>query len=400
MSNNILTPQEVTREALALFLNSNWFVKNISRTYEGRFGRDGAKIGTTLEIRKPNDYIIRSGPTFTPQDTVEQFTTLTVSTQKGVDIAFSSAERALSIQDYRERFLRPAMNNLAGAVAADIMASAEGSSNLVHNVDGSNNTIAPTFDTWLAAGAVLDQFGVPRGNRSRLAVLDPQTQRRTVNSFSGFFNNQGAVGRQYMSGEMDNAAGITFNMDQTVIKHTTGTFTAGTVNGGSQTGSTLTTNAITGTLKAGDVISIAGVNSVNRTTKQDNGTLAQFVVTADVANGATSIPIYPAITLGTANFGTVTASPANSAAITLQTKASEVYRMNLVFDPRAFAAAFVDLPQPNGVHECYTATFGGVTMRLLTDYIMTSDQLGTRLDILYGKSLLRPEWVVRVPDAL
>jgi hypothetical protein len=119
------------------------------------------------------------------------------------------------------------------------------------------------FDTWLAAGAVLDQFGVPRGNRSRLAVLDPQTQRRTVNSFSGFFNNQSQVGKQYLSGEMDNAAGITFNMDQTVLKHTTGTFSAGTVNGGSQTGSTLTVNAITGTLKAGDVISIAGVNSVN-----------------------------------------------------------------------------------------------------------------------------------------
>jgi hypothetical protein len=400
MSNAILTPQEVTREALALFLNSNWFLKNISRTYEGRFGRDGAKIGTTLEIRKPNDYIIRSGPTFTPQDTVEQFTTLVVNTQKGVDISFSSSERALSIQDYRERFLRPAMNNLAGSVAADIMTTAEGASNLVHNVDGSNNTIAPTFDTWLAAGAVLDQFGVPRGNRSRLGVLDPQTQRRTVNSFSGFFNHQGEVGRQYMSGEMDNAAGITFNMDQSVIKHTTGTFTAGTVNGGSQTGTTLTVNAITGTLKAGDIITIAGVNSVNRTTKQDNGTLAQFVVTADAANGATSLSIYPAITLGTANFGTVTASPANSAAITLQTKASEVYRMNLVFDARAFGAAFVDLPQPNGVHECYTASFGGVTMRLLTDYIMSSDQLGTRLDVLYGKTLLRPEWVVRVPDAL
>jgi hypothetical protein len=400
VANSILTPQEVTREALALFLNSNWFLKNISRTYEGRFGRDGAKIGTTLEIRKPNDYIIRSGPTFTPQDTVEQFTTLVVNTQKGVDISFSSSERALSIQDYRERFLRPAMNNLAGNVAADIMTTAEGASNLVHNVDGSNNTIAPTFDTWLAAGAVLDQFGVPRGNRSRLGVLDPQTQRRTVNSFSGFFNHQGEVGRQYMSGEMDNAAGITFNMDQSVIKHTTGTFTAGTVNGGSQTGTTLTVNAITGTLKAGDIITIAGVNSVNRTTKQDNGTLAQFVVTADAANGATSLSIYPAITLGTANFGTVTASPANSAAITLQTKASEVYRMNLVFDARAFGAAFVDLPQPNGVHECYTASFGGVTMRLLTDYIMSSDQLGTRLDVLYGKTLLRPEWVVRVPDAL
>jgi hypothetical protein len=400
VANALLTPQQVTREALALFLNSNWFLKRINRQYDSQFGRDGAKIGATLQIRKPNDYIVRSGPTFTPQDTVEQYTSLTISTQKGVDISFSSAERALSLQDYRERILRPAMNNLAANVASDIMSVAEGVPNLVHAVDGSNNTIAPTFDTWLAAGALMDQFGVPRGDGMRFVVLDPQTQRRTVNSFSGFFNHQGAVGQQYKTGEMDNASGFTYNMDQTVIKHTTGTFTAGTVNGANQTGSTLTVNAITGTLKAGDVITIAGVNSVNRSTKQDNGTLAQFAVTADVANGATSIPIYPPLTAGTVAYGTVAALAANSAAITLATKASEVYRMNLAFDPRAFTFASVDLVQPNGVHECYSASFGGVSMRLLTDYIMNSDQLGTRLDILYGKALVRPEWAVRVPDVL
>jgi P22 coat protein - gene protein 5 len=399
VANSLLTPQQITRKALALFLNNNWLLRNVNRQYDSRFAQEGAKIGGTLNIRLPNDYTVTSGPTFTPQDTVERNTSLTISSQKHVDVSFSSADLALSMDDFSERILEPAMNVLAGSVAADLMTAVEGVPNLVHNVDGSNNTIAPTFDTWLAAGAILDQFGVPRG-RTRKGILDPQTQRRTVNSFSGFFNKQSAVGDQYTTGEMDTAAGIGMNMDQTVIQHTTGTFTAGTVNGANQTGTTLTVNAITGTLKAGDVITIAGVNSINRTTKASNGTLAQFVVTADAANAATSISIYPAITLSTVAFGTVTASPANGAAITLATKASEVYRKNIVFDPRALTLATADLVQPKGVDMCYRAQFGGVSMRMLRDYILSSDQLGTRIDILYGYKLVRPEWAVAVADAL
>ena len=115
---------------------------------------------------------------------------LTVSSQKGVDVSFSSAERALSIQDYKERILKPAMNNLAGAVQVDVMSMTEQVPSLVSNLDGSGNIIAPVFDTFLAAGAVLDQFAVPRGEDARQCILDPQTQRRTVNSFAGFFNNQ------------------------------------------------------------------------------------------------------------------------------------------------------------------------------------------------------------------
>lgn len=401
MANTLLTPQQVTREALALFLNSGSFLKKINRRYEDYFGKDGGKIGATLQIRKPNDYVVRSGPTFTPQNTNEQFTSLTISSQKGVDIAFSSAERALSIQDYRERFLRPAMNNLAAAVQVDAISMLDQVPNLVHNVDGSNNTISPTFDTFLAAGATLDEMNVPRGEGARWAVLDPQTQRRTVSSFSGFFNQQAALGRQYTTGELETAAGASFSMDQTIPKHYTAAYgTLGTVNGAGQTGTSLTVSALNGPLNAGDIITLAGVNSVNRTTKQDRGALAQFVVTAAVAAGATSIPIYPAITVAPAAFATVTASPANGAAIAGVTNASEIYRKNVVFDPRAFTIAFVDLVQPNGVHECSTATMGGVTMRLLTDYIMNSDQLGTRLDVLYGYTAVRPEWACIVADKI
>jgi hypothetical protein len=159
-------------------------------------------------------------------------------------------------------------------------------------------------------------------------------------------------------------------------------------------------SALNGPLKKGDVISFAGVNSVNRVTKQDNGVLAQFTVTADCATSATSIPIYPAMTPGNVPFATVTASPANSAAITVVTKASVVYRKNFAFLPEAATMVTADLELPKGVHEAHREAQDGVSMRMVTAYNVSTDQFITRLDVLYGYLWVRPEWACVVPDVL
>lgn len=399
MANSLLTINSITRKALALFRNSNAFLQAVDRQYDDQFAQTGAKIGSTLRIRLPNDYTVRTGPTASPQDTVEQNVTLTLATQKGIDISFSSADRALSLDDFGTRVLAPMVNNLAGAVASDIMSGAESIPNLIHNVDGSGNTISPTFTTWATANGVLNAIGAPMGQRQ--VVVDPISEARTVSSFSGLFNSQEKVGRQYTTGRMgNNVLGFDWSMDQSVIQHTTGTFSAGSVSGAGQTGTTLTTGAITGTLTKGDVITIAGVYAVNRVTKASTGQLAQFVVTANVASGATSIPIYPAITPGAVAYQTVSASPANSAAITLATKASEVYRKNFVFVPQALTIATADLELPKGVHEAARENYDGISMRMVSAYNITTDQFLTRLDILYGYSWIRPEWAVVVADSL
>ncbi|MNZ34170.1 P22 coat protein [compost metagenome] len=398
-TNSLLTINMITREALRLFVNSNAFLKNIDRQYDDQFAKVGAKIGDTLRIRLPNDYTVRNGKTASIQNTTEQSRSLTVSTQQGVDIAFSSAERALSLDDYSERVLKPAMNNLAGAVAMNIMANADNGSNLVFKDGGAGVIATPDATTWLLAGAKLDMMSSPRGDRK--IMLDPLTQARTVSSLSGLFNPQRKIGDQYETGEMSrDTLGFDWFMDQTVIKHTNGTFTAGAVGAAGQTGTTLATGAITGTLKKGDIITITGVNSVNRVTKQSNGELAQFVVTADVSSGATSIPIYPAIVAAPAAYATVTASPAAGAPIALVTPAGATYRKNIAYNPMAFTLATADLELPRGVHEAARATYDGISMRAVTAYDVKEDDFITRLDILYGSATLRPEWVVCVPDTL
>ena len=402
MANALLTPSMITREALRIFKNSNLFLRNIDTQYDDQFARNGAKIGDTLRIRLPNEYTVRTGKVAVPQDTVERSTPLTVSTQQGVDVAFSSAERALSLDDYSNRILLPAMNTLAGAIAVNVMQSVETASNLTfngRNADGSGTIASPLAATWLDAGAMLDNVAAPRVNRK--IILDPRSQARTVNDLRGLFNNQQKIGEQYRTGEMaTDTLGFDWGMDQTVIKHTNGTYSAGTVAGAGQTGSTLTTSAITGTFNKGDVITVAGVFGVNPVTKQSTGELKQFVVTANVASGATQIPIYPGITVGNVAYGTVTASPANGAAITLVGGAGVTFRKNIAMDPMAITMATADLELPKGVHEAYRESYDGVSLRFITGYDVTNDNFISRFDVLYGWAAVRPEWVVGVADIL
>jgi hypothetical protein len=144
-------------------------------------------------------------------------------------------------------------------------------------------------------------------------------------------------------------------------------------------------------------------------TKANNGTLAQFVVTAPVLAGATTIPIYPPITPPATNpspppptlpvpFQTVTASPAAGANIVFATPASSVFRQNFAYYSEAVTLATAELELPRGVHEAARETYDGISLRMVTDYAVMSDQFITRLDILFGSLLVRPEWVVKVAD--
>ena len=405
MANSLLTIDMVTREAVRLFRNSNWFLRTIGRQFDEEFGRAGAKIGSQLRIRLPNDYTLRTGPTAVPQSTNEQNTVLVLATQMGVDVSFSSAERALSLDDYSQRILAPAVNVLAGGVAVQIMGGMNQAANFVQNTDSSGNMITPSAGTWLAAGAALDKNGAPRNDR--FIVMDPLTQARTVTSLMGLFNPQVKISDQYIRGTMSvDTLGFDWGMDQTTQMHVTGAYGAPpTVAGANQTGAVLTVTALAGPLNAGDVLTIAGVNSVNRVTKANNGTLAQFVVTAPVLAGATTIPIYPPITPPTPGtpptpvpFQTVMNSPANGAAITFTTPASESYRGNFAYYAEAVTLATAELELPRGVHEAARETYDGISLRMITDYAVLSDQFITRLDILFGSLLIRPEWVVTVAD--
>lgn len=406
MANDILTTNEITREAVMLFRNSNAFIQAMDRQYDDQFGIDGAKIGDTLRIRLPNDYTVADGPALQVQDTNEQSTTIAVATQRHVDVAFTSAQRKLKLEDFSTRILAPMMNDLAGNVASTIMAGSEGGiSNFVSNIDGGSNIIAPVALTWLTAGALLDNNSAEGARRQ--IVMSQFTQAKTVDSLKGLFNPTVQIGEQYRTGMVSkNTLGfMNWWMDQSVINHTTGAYGAGTtVNGANQTGQSIVVAATPGTYKKGDIVTFAGVYAANRIMKIDTGVLAQFVITADVAIGDTVLPIYPAIVPpvggNPVQYQTVMQSPANGAAVTVVSKASEKYRKNIAFAPQAVTMVTADLEMPKGVHEVAREVYDRISMRFLTDYVTLTDQFASRLDVLFGWLWVRPEWAVVVADSL
>jgi len=413
--NTFLTIDMITKEAVRLFKNSNMFIMNMDTQYDKMFAIDGAKIGDTLRIRLPSDFIVTDGPAMQLQDNNQQFTTLTVSSQKNVATPYTTAERTMSIDDFSELTLAPMINALAGKVALDVMTGSEGGvCNFVSNVDAGGNIISPVSDQFLDANAILDDQSAD--DMDRRMVNSPKTDARTTTSLQGLLNPTPEISEQFRTGKMKSGLGYArWFRDQTVITHTSGLYAAGaiTISGGGQTtgtgGGNLVTSAMPGgsTLRKGDIITIAGVNGVNRVTKQSQGTLRQFVITADVAAGATAIPVYPGVIgpvgglAGGADqqYQTVDALPLNGAAVNMVSKSGEVYRKSLAYTQKAVTMATADLVLPRkAIEEGARANYNGIAMRIITDYLPNSDQLATRVDVLFGKKYIRPEWLCVVAD--
>ncbi len=395
----------ITRESIRLWKNSNAFIQNVDMQYDSSFAVGGAKIGDSLRIRLPNDFTVATGPALQVQNTAEQSTTLVLAIQKHVDVSFSTQERTMQLDDYSKRILAPMVNNLAGAVAVDIMSGSEGGiCNFVANQDVNSLVLSPIASTYLNAGATLDLNSSPVANRK--IVNSPRTEARVVSALSGLLNPAPAISRQYVTGRMYDALGFVWMKDQTAITHTNGTAAqaGNTMNGANQTGLSLTVTATTGTFNIGDIITIAGVYAVNRITKLTTGELRQFAITANVPAGSTSIPIYPALVPPVngqqVQYQTVTASPASNAQInpTNTLAASTVYRKNFAYAPEAVTLATADLVIPKNVIEGAREQFDGVSMRMITDYFIGTDQEITRLDVLYGYLWIRPEWACVVAD--
>lgn len=418
MANNIITPSMVTRYAIKMFTNTNYFIQNVPRQFQDQFGIEGARIGAQLRIRIPNQYTPTDGPGLSVQDTTEQQFILTVATQRHIDVAFTSAETTLDIDDYMERIVLPRINALAANVAVQIMANtAPGIRNIVANVDANNNILGVNDTPFAIARAILEENSAPAFGEMgmRKVVLAPRSDTKVQQSLRGLLNPVDSISRQYNTGMMYEAVGWRFFEDQSVVSHTTGTLTTATVSGANQTGNTLTVNALGGTIIAGDVLTIAGVNAVNRLNYQSTGLAAQFVVTANAAANATSISIYPAIIPPASQvayaglpytpqqYQTVTASPANNAVITPFANAGVTYRQNIAYAPDAITMAVAPLwipPNEKGVIAAARHSFDDLSMRSLVVYEPTTDQPIDRVDILFGSALPRPEWGCSVADAI
>lgn len=413
MANNFVTNQVIAKESIRLYRNKNAMLLNVNRQYDDSFARTGAKIGQNIRVRLPLDYMLRTGPTAIVQNTVENVLNLTVASQVGVDISVSTVDRTMTIDRFSERYIKPAINTTVAGIAVDLMNGAEGGAcNWSANYDANGNIVSPDARTWLNAKASLENNSCPSTDYK--IMMSPNTQANTVSALSGLFNSQPTIAKQYDNGEMFHALGFDWMSDQTVLLHTTGAyantpaylpgsgFAATTVAGAAQAGTSVTVAALAGPMNIGDIICIQGVQAINRPTKQSTGRLRHFTLTQNVPAGATSLPIYPALIGVDANgfavqYQTVNASPANGAQVFCVSAPGSQYRKNLALTPEAITLVTVDLDLPPNV-DAAREVYDETSIRIVTQYNVMSDQEITRLDILFGKLWVKPEWLCVVPD--
>lgn len=404
-SNRFLTISQITYESAMTLKNKLQLGARVNREYSSEFARMGAKAGQTINIRKPPRYTIRRGATAQLQGIQEQYTTLTVA-QAGIDLPFSSFDFTLSMDNFRKRYLDQAIATIANDIDQQGMVLYKGIPWMI----GTPGVVPSSYLTYLQAGAILSEEAAPRGD-DRSLMLNPISMATIANANSVLFNPQGSISETFRSALLSQAGGWQWYEDQNVTAHTVGPL-GGTplVDGASQTGSSLLTkgwtSAAASRLKEGDVFTLDGVYAVNPQSRLSQGRLRRFVVTADVSStsgGAATLPIYPPITPPNADgtqtqFQTVTASPADSAALTVIGTANTISPQNIGFHRNALTLATVDMDVPRGAVEVERISDedSGISMRCIYGYDVSSDVSMIRLDVLYGWALIYPELCVRI----
>jgi hypothetical protein len=389
MSNTILTPTAVTREALRILHQKLNFVGSITRDYDDSFAKSGARIGDTLKIRLPNQYTVRSGATLSAQDTTESSVSLQIATQKGVDVNFTSAELSLSLDDFSKRILDPAMAVLAANIEADAMSMYKDVYQSVWN-GGSALTLAKV----LAGRKIMQDALTPLNDRT--ANLNTQDNVDLVDALKGLFNDTSSVAKQYREGYMGRTAGFDFVENTLWPAHSRGdaaSYVCNTSTGITSGTATITISGGSGTIKKGDVFTIVGVNKVHPESKADTGILQQFIATAD---STTSVACSPTPVTSGATQNIVINSAGASKTVTVLGTASTAVGTSVLYQEGAFGFATADLVMPQGVDFSAREVMDGISMRIVRQYDITNDKFPCRLDVLYGYKTLRPQLACRL----
>ncbi len=391
MSNTLSVIDMVTREFLRIAHEKLSFLGTIDRSYDSSYAKNGAKIGDTLRVRNPNQYVRRKGSRImNVQDQNEETQNITVATQDGVDMKFNSAELSLSIDELSRRYIEPAVSVLVSGIESDVLQAVTKD---IYNYTGTTTEIvgATDLDAVAQARAKLNRGLAPKDNRC--IQLDSVTMAGVVGGNRALFHDGKQLSTLFREGYLGRFAGTNFYENDRTYFHVSGSdHTSVTVNDSSiASGDTAITTA-GGTWSVGDTFTIADVYEVHPETKASYATLQQFVIVTQSTNDITFSPAY--ITTGAKQ--NVDALPVTSAVITVYAGNGVDYQSNLMYHKDAFTFVTADLPIMADSIRCVRRMQDGLSVRCWQGSDIRNDELLLRLDILYGYKTLRPAWACRV----
>ena len=405
MSNTLKFIDMVAREAQAIAHEKCTFIGTTDKQYDDSFAQKGAKIGSALRVRKPNQYTRTQGSrVMDVQDQDEAVQSITLATQDHVDMRFNSAELTLdtdSVDDvarFSKRYIQPAMSVLTSGIEGDFLAYATKATYQVAGTAGSaiNSLVAPG-----AARAKLNQSLAPKGERN--IQMDSVTMGALVNGVAAYFNPSNAIAEQYREGLVARTSMADYYENERVWTLTNSDDVTGTTDAAAQVTDGGTTVDMADTITnavVGSVFTIAGVYDCHPETKAAYPHLKQFTVTANSSGLCT---VSPATILTGARKNVCSSTGANLATTDFNSKtltfvgaASTSYMQSLMYHKEAFQFVSADLPLMDDAHKCTRKVQDGLSLRCWLASDIRNDELLMRIDILYGFAALRPEWACRM----
>ena len=416
MANTNTVIDMVAKEALRLAHEKATFVGTVNTSYDDSFAKSGAKIGSTLRVRDPNQYTRRQGSrVMDVQDQNSSTQTITVATQDGVDMRFNSAELSLDIDELSARYIEPAMSVLVSGIDGDCITTA---TKEVYNTAGTAGTVVGAVSSGFsdtsalgAARAKLNQGLAPK-DRNRFVQMDSVTMASVSNGIKGLFHPSSEVEKAWREGFIARTAMADFYENERTWSVTNSDDVSGNTDAAALVtdgGTTIDMHTLIPVAKqaVGEVFTIAGVYACHPETKAAYAHLQQFVITAIGATTTTvSPPFYLGLSASTAakrnvckSDGTALATTDFDAkAVTPWGSASTTYRQNLMYHKDAFAFVTADLPLMDDAHKCVRMQKDGLSLRVWQASDIRNDELLMRIDILYGFKVLRPAWACRISN--
>jgi len=418
MADTRVTPLEITRKFLAVFHSNVVFAKNLNHDYEKNFGSqmgfDGQKTGPVLNIRDPIQATVRTSWAMQQQDITETYHTLTIDTVRGVDLKFSDADLALSVDDFVPRYIESPAKKLASIV--DQVTATYMLANIPNAIAASGLAVPTTIDTWMDAKACLGAQLIPQGDPINCAI-GPQMERKMVAGLTPLqFNPQQSISDMFLKGAFSNAIGVDWYISQLIPALTTGSETntspvVGTFVAGAPTSLPYASaSTSTATWAAGQTFTIAGLYDINFETKSVYPWLKQFVITtANTASSSTgTLTILPGIVFDTTSpvqncykasgsiDGVAIVLGAMTTPTSVPTTASTAYQNAYMWHPDSFAFASVPLIQPKGLDMASVATVDNLSFRFLRGFDIANARMLSRMDIFFGVAQIRPQWAVKI----
>lgn len=402
MANSLVTIDMVTREALRIAHEQCSFIGTVDRQYDSSYGVSGAKIGSVLRVRSPNQYTRTTGTrVLDVQDQSEASQSITLATQDHIGMRFNGAELALSIDEISKRYIEPAVKVLVSGIESDFLAFA---TKATYNTAGTAGTPPTDLAAIGAARAKINQGLAPKDG-NRFVQMDSVTTGGLVNGLKGLFQDSTQIKEQYREGMLGRTGMADWYENDRMWSLVNGSDVTGTLNAASLAtdgGNTLqfdTTIAVA-QQKVGQVFTVAGVYGCHPETKAAFPSLQQFTITAVGATSTTVSPTMywtgPRKNVVTSTGGTVTVATFNSATLTFVGAASTSYVQNLMYHKEAFQFVVADLPLMDDAARCVRRSQDGLSMRVWQFSDGRNDELLMRIDILYGFAALRPEWACRI----